>query len=762
MMRQFLMVVCVLLAAIAGWVGAVEPDYVRTTTYDVNGIVDASDENDVVTTVYSDGLGRQIQTKLKLAPDESETPPIERDRVTCFFFDDAGRPAFVTKPFVDDESPNTYLAGELHSSAIEGQLEDQYPVADFPNNEHLYTETEYWDDPLSQVKTVLGPGRTVDFGFPRSWTLGVSIDEVLGGVGEYTIEDIGIVTFENGIINKFDFPDGIDSENGRDIVSLMDAVYEGFLTTNPFTEPTHFLTVARTPDEKISQELKDVFGRTVVTFSSPDIQDDADLKEGMKITAKYRYDILGNVLEEIPPKDEDGTTEILDETKYTYNTLGQLIKKESPDGGFEEYDYNDDGSIRSMEVDDGNFNVRRISYFYDAMGRSTRVYEHNRSVPGAIGRNVINKYYDDLEFIEKRSVFAGIDADHLGRVENVKGRLSGQVYSNYFGEQQTDVGEVFSYDDEGRLRFKITTIDGMPGIQETWYEYDIHGKVTVDFCFYGGKIIKKRYTYDKLGRLYEVYHSVTEDGGYNYDDRLIAAYGYDDLGTMRAKTFNKITDGYQVGYGFDLRNRLNLIAIPTGKKGFAQTIPTYNLGGNIAQSVYKYFETTSGSSDDYSMLYQYDDVNRLKKVFQSDLSNEVCSYEYDPIGRFTSKEEDVGDPITGYNYYDNTNRLKKTSKNATGEEYVYDSFGNLIVDFTKKMVTEYDWRNMPVAYRFYTELPSDITADTRGTCDVTGGVYNHMNEKVEDESNAINLVSTVFMYYDASGNRVGKIEVKEP
>jgi hypothetical protein len=101
----------------------------------------------------------------------------------------------------------------------------------------------------------------------------------------------------------------------------------------------------------------------------------------------------------------------------------------------------------------------------------------------------------------------------------------------------------------------------------------------------------------------------------------------------------------------------------------------------------------------------------------------------------------------------------KTSKNTIGKEYIYDSFGNLIIDYTKKMVIEYDWRNMPVAYRFYSDIPAaGITRDASGTCTNTN-LYAFMDGKVAD--NTVQLVSTVVMLYDADGNRIAKIDVKE-
>jgi YD repeat-containing protein len=467
------------------------------------------------------------------------------------------------------------------------------------------------------------------------------------------------------------------------------------------------------------------------------------------------------VLKEISPGPA-----LIKNTEYTYNTLGQVKTKDTPDGGKFAYDYNDDGSIKEVSVYDGTTKVRKLSYSYDDLGRPLRTFEYYGT--NFEDRREVNfQVYDDIEDVKMRRIFSGIDAAHRARIENTRGRVSAVISYNYSGtskETRTEVGELFSYDDEGRLRFKITTIQGIPGIQETWYEYDTHGKVTADFCFYGGKIIKKSYSYDALGRLHEVYHSVTTDGGQNYTNEKIAGYHYDDLGMMDGKNFSKITGGYGVGYGYDIKDRLEVIAGTANKPGFAEAITSYTPAGNIHTAEYKYF--TSGLADpdeDYHMTYGYDHVSRLETVTPTSDASHVTDfsafYTYDKLGRFQSKTEGSNSTITGYGHYIDNSRLKEVVKNGVKQEYVYDAFGNMIVDFSKKMVIEYDWRNMPVAYRFYSELPTDITRDNSGTC-LLGDLYQHMEES-DLNSAAINLVSTVYMYYDASGNRVGKIEVKE-
>ncbi|MBN1759622.1 MAG: hypothetical protein JW863_14945 [Chitinispirillaceae bacterium] len=757
MNRRLLMVVCVLVVSMAWVVRAVEPNYVRTTTYDVDGNITASDDNDVVTTEYSDGLGRPIQSKLRL----NDT----KDRVTCSFYDNVGRPAFVTKPFADDESPNAYLAGELHSTAIEGQLEDQYPVTKFPNNEHLYTETMYWNDPLGQVKTVLGPGRTEDFGFPRSWTIGVVISNV---EYEHSVTDIGSVIFKDGYITKFDFPLGIDYSSTpiRDVVSLMDAVYEGFLTSNPFTQPSHFLTVSRAPDEKITQELKDVFGRTVLTFTSPDIQDGANLNAGLKILAEYEHDILGKTLEETPPKD---AVNPLGNTKYHYNTLGQLIRKETPDGNTYDYEYYDNGLLNRMVLwnEDMTNHIKGIQYDYDDLGRETeirdRLYSSNEV------RGVIRKFYDNLDELKKENVFSPVLESEFNVLANLKGRLAGTITSNYIGsDKKIDVGELYSYNDDGRIDWKYVAIDGSKVVQKTVYFYDVHGKVTHEAFYYQLDHMVKRYTYDELGRLKKVEQGKPNSSGTDYTYTSFAEYTYDELGKMDEKLFTGITTAdYRTSLDYDIRDRLTSIAginnIGGGgvDHGFSETM-AYSLGGNIDNVDFTY-DFGAAAAETFDCSYNYDNVNRLGSATMTDNASLVTSYNYTygASGRFNSKEEGSVD-ISNYSYYPNSNRLKTRTKNTvTSGEYVYDRNGNMVVDYTKKMVIEYDWRNQPVAFRFY---DNDLTTlgiprDANGTYNLPIPVSSFMSGKVK--SGDINLVSSVVMLYDAGGNRVCKMGINE-
>ncbi|HEX2937064.1 MAG TPA: hypothetical protein VHO72_17045, partial [Bacteroidales bacterium] len=101
-----------------------------------------------------------------------------------------------------------------------------------------------------------------------------------------------------------------------------------------------------------------------------------------------------------------------------------------------------------------------------------------------------------------------------------------------------------------------------------------------------------------------------------------------------------------------------------------------------------------------------------------------------------------------------SSRLKKNSKNGSDKDYIYDAFGNLVVDLRKNMLIEYDWRDMPIAFRFYSNL-SAIVAKTVNAIGTT--TDPQLVKTIIGNSTAV-MTSQVVMLYDAVGKRVAKLE----
>jgi hypothetical protein len=204
------------------------------------------------------------------------------------------------------------------------------------------------------------------------------------------------------------------------------------------------------------------------------------------------------------------------------------------------------------------------------------------------------------------------------------------------------------------------------------------------------------------------------------------------------------------------------------------TDKTYN--GNIRESKITYKQGSTVVP--YTQNYSYDFINRLSSVETKDGGTGLpvpefdASYNYDKAGRFTSKKEGstFNDVYDYYNQLSTTPDIRKPSrlkkvKSGDACQYIYDFKGNLIIDKKKNLYIQYDWRNMPIKFSFFENLPVDetigsIRPDEYGTITIHDGdytssdPYNYIDWKYAKGD--LKLLSSVQMYYDAAGKRVLK------
>lgn len=707
---------------------AFQPNLVMSTIFNIDG--NGSNSN---ITEYTNGLGNQIQTKTKIGSDS--------DKVTCIQYDEFGRYLYSSKPFIDIMTPGSFFKGEIiDNSKIDNKLEQQ--LYNQYSDHHAFTRISYFNYPSGGKKKISGPGHDNIYGYVNSWIFGVSLKDTTLNItsGSYTI---GNVIFQNGLIT------GLNSSTTM-LSDLLDTLYQQFLVGNPFHNPNYFLSVTMMPDNKISEELKDLAGNTVRTLSAPDTNG----VTGSKIIANYIHDPKGQILKEIPP----ASTDTMHHSIYRYNTLGQLIYKRTPDGGEIGYNYRIDGQIDFVLSYTGTASQwdKKTIHNYDNLGRVSCISVETPATPENKIDTVIYYFYDNTDELKKYSVFSKIPEKHYRKITNLRGRVAGTITVNLPGTGNCiEVGELFSYNNDGLIERKILISGASPLIQETVFSYDVHGKLITETFYYSGDQIRKRNQYDELGRLSSVYSGKLQKSG-SYTEKELVSYSYDPLGQLDLKTLSAMNTTYQLSYDYDIRNRLKNIQSPSGLYGVSQNL-NYAKSGNIDSIRYKYLYKSGGIKDSLSLAlnYQYDDLSRLKTVSGNDTSFNA-DYGYDAIGRITSKRESSSN-LSGYNYYNGTNRLEKTNRNPTGQEYIYSKSGNLIVDFTKKMVVEYDWRDMPCIFQFYDTLANaGITHDSRGTYN-GADLYSHLKSKVADST--LNIISEVIMLYNASGDRIAKEEI---
>ena len=270
----------------------------------------------------------------------------------------------------------------------------------------------------------------------------------------------------------------------------------------------------------------------------------------------YYFDRGGNLLKTIPPEGvtvdaaRDRTTVVAHNlpSTYEYNSLGQLVSQNSPDGGTTNFVYNDLGQLRFSQnakqadlTDDGE----TFSYTkYDVLGRIIEVGESQLGVsytaPG--GATYAASTFSDLlneqiANLDKEFYGSGQDGNLLYPDRDEVYPTPAQTLSeqtrtyytastslaDYFGKPQTYLrnrvsyvetfnlnGEraatYYSYDPHGNVKWLIQDI---PGLRKNYLAYD--------YDLISGNVLKVRYNEGLNDAFYHRY-------AYDEDNRLLAAY----------------------------------------------------------------------------------------------------------------------------------------------------------------------------------------------------------------------------------------------
>jgi len=736
----------IVVSALLFAVNAAEPNYVKTTVVGVGKDSNGS-STDQISISFTDGRGRNIQSKIN----NSSVPTTENGSIpsgttfltSCTFYDDVGRPVKTTKPFVSTDL--SYLPGNF--TVINAILKNEYK--DFPKDANddpfAYSETKYYDNPLSQVYKTASPGVKNNIesdGIEASWNFGVGLETKSITVSVDNIQ--WSIPFKDGFIVTILTRQKLDLLYTR---MLTDAtVFEG--------EANYILSITRDAGGKYTQVLKDRFGRVVAT---------AFLKDAVSnelVISKAESDFFGKCLKETPP-DEAST---LNSSLYKYNTLGQLREKELPDGNIDVYEYDNNGLLvlekKVMRQNDGTeVIVNQIGYTYDKLNRLCSIYD-----PLTL-QNFVTNYYDNTDVLLENSVYKIPDAV-LKELRNTRAKLVAAVSHCGNSTLPKNIIDLYSYDNYGNVEFKIKMVPGIP-LQRIAYTYDVHGKIINERTTIGSTVSEKVYVYDELGRLKNITHQP--------DSKLLISYTYDKFSRLLKKNND---DDLVTQYRYTILGQVDSIGSKLTNPIFEQRLE-YLPDGKIASDTALYSGWNGAPADKITKAYTYDLLNRLTDVDATD-DRLDGAYQYDDIGRFTSKVEGVStidgySSLTGYDYYAGTSQLKKAKATSTDNDYLYDIFGNMVVDKQKKMIIEYDWRNLPVKFSFYNAIPSAIQNEKMADGQTDKGIFTISGYTVTKHnsselaafmrvqvaaSSGTSLLSTVTMLYDAGGMRVMKIESK--
>lgn len=679
-----------------------KPNYVRTTTYGKPG-----KQNPIISTQYSDGLSREIQSQTQINS--------YRSIVSSKYYDESGRLSKSTLSAPLNTLGSYYKMDYAYDSNgkptsdkllddINDYYESEYPEA----GRYAYSEIEYHNNPQNIILRKSSPGYDHRIGGGhdvKTWTFGV--DSCL---------DENFVQFVDVSDNSTSDPHDIDISKANTLLN----------NKGDDIDAKYILTVACNADNKLSQTIARTNGDVLRT---------ASFLGGQLLTTVTEYDAAGRITKQYPP-DENTAPSITE-----YNSFGQIVKSWSPDGGETYHTYNNDGSIASTTSANGT----TIFYDYDVFGRITKIYEN--------GKDHIKKYYDFTSNFDESIINDPNLSTILSEINNVRGQLFAEVSLSDNG----NVVDMYSYNNEGDV---IAFYKHIPGLdwQKVELIYNFQGKVEKEITYpaylsYNNntKPIVKINHYDDLDRLIKV--TIDNDIDHDLeDDKIISTLEYDDMklvsrtvydGKTNRAVFTKIPKYNIHGWTTSLLNKSN-----TDQSVLFEEVIGYqgNYDGTIVNAEYRY--NLEGEQRNIKLNYEYDELNRLTSVVpeNSGYSRYEEAIGYDKNGRILYKVKGSNAVDRTYNYqtlsqagYDytalglsgslKTNRLSGFSNNPNN--YVYDANGSVIEDINKELVLERDWRNMPTKMLLRSDnSKSDITF-----ADVT-------------------------VLYDASGNRVLKSVLK--
>ncbi|VUD61691.1 putative deoxyribonuclease RhsB [Thalassocella blandensis] len=746
-----------------GWfTGSV--DWKNDESFTKDSLIAGSDfqvdaENDRQTRYIYDDAGRVFQTIEEFG---------DKDRITETIYDGASR---VTSITVGDSRHTRFFYSDDGLLIGSINADGNFVENTYDNIGRLEKATRY--DTEIASSSIL----SIDFSsVPRS-------GEKLSSYYFYDTQgrQIGVVD-EQGFLTVTDYS---SDELKKDVTRYLNPISVG---ANDTLADLQAAALANEGEKRTSSTFFDEFGRVEKTVGhdntvSLNIYDETNGRLIRTVAAfeqddrgtRMRYNAFGEVTGVVSGKGEvlvgtsvNGALYSLDDAiedygmRYTYNSVGQKIIEQGPEGERNQYYY--DSANRLRYTTNGEQNISRINY--NTFGEVASTRQHTNTTSGLsdtyYGASVkeIDKWSDNnanissdivtkTDYNKLGLVSATIDAydvstkyhyDKYGDLENVvtpTGTYGARVYTT----------TSFVYDNLGRLTNTTADVGGLN--YETITEYDGLGRVV------GGRDAKGNWTrtvYQQNGRevvinnalSQQVSRTITDAFGrvterYDAYDKL-TSYSYDDNARSMTETSatGAVTTTERNRHG-EVSKVTAYNSLENGTYG-SNTSFYYDKNGNLEYSQNHYDKRT---------YYYYDNSGNLTS--KKDARGNEIFYDYDKAGRL---EHEYGATVNKVYQYNGLGQKEYMIQGADAEavttEYIYDRNGRLkseILDPTGlKLTTNYLY-NVEGTVRRIEKGDQDDPAQY-----VVEYGYDILGRKTSETVDPDGLALTTEYLYDANSN----------
>ncbi|MCL5035150.1 MAG: DUF6443 domain-containing protein, partial [Bacteroidetes bacterium] len=629
-----------------------------------------ADYNMTVKTVYTDGIGRPIQTHVRDGVN---------DLITAVDYDSAGRAYRNWRPFDYNTSYQYDPSYSTHAQTI-------YGISD------PYTERIYSPDPLSRDSLDEQVGySTPNEGINYTYGADTLSDGQLYGYSRQTEIQSDLSGAPSIYVKKYfdDFARVVQvseftSATGGDTITTRysyNFLNKPVVKVDPDGDSTKYtynflgeLSQSTTPDGGTLKYIYDRAGRLRFMADADGLANDNVLY--------WKYDSLGRVIEKgyisntawgdgstlqnyadnepsWPPTPSTWRKQYV----YDYGTNGcgnlvgriyqALTNNNSGDTAdvIETFSYDRYGDVTSVsqKITDWNSSTAYPTYYdYDKVGRVTQI----DYPPSSYNQDSVTYVYDQVGRVTQ--VGQGAGAPFANYTYNNEGEMATEIF-NPGGTPQT---RTYSYDPEGRL----TGIDNSLFSEHMTYtsggynnnEGFYHGLMASDSVFYysgGPSALGYKFQYDNFGRLAAADNSLS-----SMDVGVGSPTTYDPNGnitTVQRGTAGTLSYNYYAG-----TNRLQ----NTGSGGNQYV---YDPSGNMTSS------TAAGLS------YTYDPFTALASQISSSVTSDVITLEYGGAEQRVYKSEATSSSTTTTIYLHGGLSYPIMQKMSDGSErlYVYGPTG---------------------------------------------------------------------------------------
>ncbi|TCP54653.1 RHS repeat-associated protein [Tumebacillus sp. BK434] len=453
---------------------------------------------------------------------------------------------------------------------------------------------------------------------------------------------------------------------------------------------------------------------------------------------------------------------------YQSDEVGRMSLIQTPDGRFNDLDFDMAGRVKSLTVGDyHSINPLTYQFTYDFNGNLT-------SYGDDTGKTTLS--YDNMNRVTK--VAEPTASSYVANSFDDAGRRSKAVVHHKDGSEWTteylydstgkpkglkDGGHEswFLFDESGKKR-KVYHSNSTV----SYYERDFAGRLTeIVMEQYGAPLYKVNYQYDKLGQVTNVKQD--ENGAiksvdYVYDsegqllqethsDQQTIGYAYDVLGNRTKMTVN----GAETNYVYNAeKNRL----VQAGDKLYQ-----YDKDGNVINDgTFEYrwnalnkISLAKELKTDNTTLFYYDAFGRLTEISYQDGSRDEFHYDGDLVAYY-KKFDSSGTPVDTFRFtYDQDDRPVFITFKGNQYWYHYDKNGNVmfLTDASGKKVAEYKytdaWGNHEVS------LDNSVNIGKLNPYRYAGYWYNSTIKKYDLKARMYDPVIGRFLSKDPVTVRVG-------